>query len=37
MSAHADIVHIDENCNCDDFIAKPFDLDFVLNKIANYL
>jgi DNA-binding response OmpR family regulator len=33
MSAHANLSQLKDLCDPDDFIAKPFDIDFVLNSI----
>ena len=33
MSAHAQLSQMKELCDPDDFIAKPFDIDLVLNRI----
>lgn len=35
MSAHAGLGHFENLCEPEDFIAKPFDIDHVLEKIRN--
>lgn len=35
MSAHAHLGHINDICQPDDFISKPFDIENVLEKIEN--
>lgn len=37
MSAHAQLIQLKSQCDPDDFIAKPFDIDIMLNKIRNQI
>jgi len=37
MSAHAHLVQMENMCQPDDFIAKPFDIDNVLTRIQNII
>lgn len=37
MSAHAQLIHMKNLCDPDDFIAKPFDIDSMLNQIRNQI
>lgn len=37
MSAHAQLKHFSANCQPDDFISKPFDIDNLLMKVQEIL
>lgn len=37
MSAHAQLHHLANICEPDDFIAKPFDIDDILTRVKNIL
>jgi DNA-binding response OmpR family regulator len=36
VSANADLEQIKIDCGADDYIAKPFDLDYFIEKVHNY-
>lgn len=37
MSAHAKLIDVTRTCEAADFIAKPFDIDELVNKVGHYL
>lgn len=37
ISAHADRSHIMENCNADDFMEKPFDINVLLSRVEGLI
>jgi DNA-binding response OmpR family regulator len=36
VSANSDVEEIAKTCNADDYIKKPFDLDYFMKKVENY-
>lgn len=36
ISANRDMVKISKDCGADDYVAKPFEIDELLNKVAKY-